>query len=811
MNATGQDLRYAIRTMGKNPGFSAVALIVLALGIGANSALFSVVNSVLLEPLPYPEPDRLMQIGRELPMGRSSAVSITQFVFYRDNSHTFENMATHDGQGAGINLVEGDRPESIPSIRVSSEFFGVLGANPQIGRDFAPADCEPGAEKVAIIGDGLWRRRFGADPSIIGRALRLSGKSYTVVGVMARGFDFKTHAEIWTPLTLVADAADRSAVYYIVARAKPGVTVATAQSDMDAVVGQFRSVYPDLLDEQERPFVGTLLDQVVGSTRTALLILLGAVGLVLLIACANVANLLLARATGRRREIALRAALGAGRMRIVRQLLTESALLALIGGVLGLLVARGSMALLLAMRPSNLPRLDVIRVDGAVLGFTLGVALLTGVLFGLFPAIQASRLNLHEALKEGTNRGSVGGRQGRARAALVVSEIALALVLLTGAGLLVDSFLRVVRLDPGYDYEQVLTAKMSLAGKPDLTTETFNNLVQQVVERLEASPGIEAAATISTLPLEHGLMTFFRIAGRSEPDSEANQGRAQWRLISPDYFLAMGIPLIRGRAFDHHDASDAAPVVIVNQALARRYFPDQDPVGQEFLGASPDDPPTRIVGVVGDVREITLDRPPTPTVFAPAAQAPDGITAFLANVMPTCWVVRTQGDPASFGNVLQREVLEVDPEQPLSNIRSMGQIMSTDVARRQFNTLLLTVFAGLALLLASVGIYGVMSYSVAQRTQEIGVRMALGAARTQTLGMILGQGMKLAALGVAIGVAGAFGLTRFMESMLFEVSATDPRTFVVTALALLLAAAAACLIPAARATRVDPLVALRND
>ncbi len=804
-----QDVRQAIRMMVKNRGFTVVALTVLALGIGANSALFSVLNTVLLKPLPYVEADRLLQLGRQLPFGRSNAVSVPQFLYWRDHGRSFSRMATYEGRGGGLNLVAGDRPERVASLGVSANFFDVLGISPQVGRSFSAEDGEPGAPEVAIISDGLWRRRFGADPSIVGRSIRLSGSQRTVVGVMARGFDFINHADVWTPLTLVFDLESPSSVYYVVARLEGGATLAGARTEMEAVGEALRSDYPDLMREGEGVFVRPYLDQLVGNVRPALLILSGAVGLVLLIACANVANLLLARATSRRREMALRVSLGAGRGRIIRQLLTESLLLALLGGALGLLISRAAMGFLVAFLPSSLPRLEAIEIDGPVIGFTLAVTVVTGILFGLVPAFQASKVDLQEALKDGA--AGAGAGRGRARAALVVSEVALALVLLIAATLLLSSLAKVTGLDPGYDYRQVLTMKMSPGRTEGLTTAELTGFVEQVAERLEAKPGIEAAATISTLPLEHGLMDAFDVEGRPRPDGKEPEGRAQWRLISADYFRAMGIPLLEGRIFSARDGAASEAVIIVNQALARRYFPDQDPLGKRLVGdPAADDPPRRIVGVVGDVSELALDRPPTPTIFAAAAQAPDEVTSFLANLFPTSWVIRTAGDPLSYATLVREEILAVDPEQPVSSIRSMTGLMSGTLAGRRFSTLLLTLFAGLALLLAVVGIYGVMSFAVAQRTREIGIRQALGATGKATLGLILGQGVRLALIGVGVGVLAAFGLSRLLLSLLYETEPTSPATFAAASIALLAAATCACLVPALRATRVDPIVALRG-
>ncbi len=806
-----QDARQAVRLMMKNRGFTAVALAVLALGIGANTALFSVLNAVLIKPLPYTEPDRLVQLGRELSIGRSNAVSPSQFLYWSEHNRSFSAMATYEGRGGGLNLVEGDRPERVASLGVSPGFFGVLGVAPQVGRDFLPEDGIEGAPKAVMISDGLWRRRFGGDAAVIGRPIRLSGEQRTVIGVMARGFDFINHADVWTPLALTFDPQDAAAVYYVVGRLQPEASLATAQTEMAAVAAALAGEHPALMREGEGVFAQPYLNQLVGTLRPALLMLLGAVALVLLIASANVANLLLARATERRREMALRTSLGASRGRIVRQLLAESLLLALLGGGLGLLVARAGVGLLIQFNPTNLPRLDIIEIDGPVVAFTIAIAVVTGVLFGLVPALQASKIDLQEALKEGSAGAGTGVGRGRARGALVVSEMALALVLLVGATLLLDSFSRVTSLDPGYDYQQVLTLKMSPGETEGLTTAKLTRFVAQAAERLEAQPGIEAAATISTLPLEHGLMSRFNVEGRDQPDSTEQEGRAQWRLISPDYFRAMDIPMLRGRTFNEHDTAETPPVIIINEALAERYFPDEDPIGKGLLTGGPEDPPERIIAVVGDISELALDRPPVPTIFAAATQASDGTTAFLANLFPTSWVIRTAGDPASYGPAVRSTILALDPEQPVSNLRPLAELMSTSIATRQLSTLLLTLFAGLALVLAVVGIYGVMSYAVAQRTQEIGIRQALGATGGATLRLILGQGLRLALIGIVLGILAALGLSRLLLALLFETTATDPKTFAAASLALLLAATAACLVPALRATRVDPLVALRNE
>jgi predicted permease len=628
---------------------------------------------------------------------------------------------------------------------------------------------------------------------------------------MSRGFDFVNHADIWTPLATVDDPDNRAAVYYVVARLRDGVRLEAAQADIDRVAEQLRTDFPEVMGETERVFIIPYLDQLIGNVRPALLVLAGAVGVVLLIACANLANLLLARATRREREFALRVALGAGRGRIVRQLITESAVLATVGGALGLAAAHWGLSLLISFRPSELPRLDAVHVDARVLGFTMLVTLFTVVLFGLPPALRASRIDLNSALKEGGG-GAVGAGRGRAREILIVGEVALAMVLLVGASLLINSFLRLTRLDPGYDYQQTLTMKMSFGGRQDLTSAEFAGFARQVKEHLEALPGVEKAGTISTLPLEHGLMGTFRVPGQEPADSPDNMNRAQWRVTTPGYFEAMGIPLLRGRDFEARDTPDSEQVIIINNDLARQAFPDTDPVGQSLVtGGGEDSPPVRIVGVVGDVSELALDRAPTPTLFVPASQMPDGVITFLANLFPTCWVVRTRGEPMGQADAIQAAILAVDREQPVSRVRTMEQIMGESIAGRRFSTLLLTVFAGQALLLAIIGIYGVMSYSVAQRTRETGIRMAIGATRGSTLRLILGQGARWTGIGVVLGSAGALGLTRLMQTQLYEVSVTDAAAFAVAAVAVVLAATSACLIPALRATRIDPIIALREE
>jgi len=802
-----QDVRYALRSMIRNPGFTIVALVVIAVGIGANSALFSVVNSVILRPLPYGEPDRLAQVGREFPIGRSDANTMTQYCYWRDHAGAFDGLATYEGRGGGLNLVSGGEPEHVPSLRVSTNFFDVLRVVPQRGRTFVAEDGHEGSEKVAILSDEIWRRRFGADPSVVGSVIRFRGEHRTVVGVMARGFDFINHADVWTPLA--TDPEDRASVYYIVGRLRDKVSFEAAQLELNRVTDAFRQDYPDVMAEGETTYLRPYLEQVIGNVRPALRILFYAVGIVLLIACANVASLLMARATGRQRELALRSAVGAGRGRIVRQLLTESAVLGVVGGALGLTAAHWGLSVLVSLRPSELPRLDAVHVDGRVLGFALLVTLVTVIFFGLPPAIRASRIDLNTTLKEGTS-GAVGTRRGRARSALVVGEVALAMILLVGAALLVKSFLRLTGLDPGFDPDKTLTMKMSFGGREDLTSDDFVRFAREVKEQLETLPGLQAAGTISTLPLEHGLTSAFRLPGDAV-DSTSAPVSAQWRIVTPGYFRAMGVPLLRGRDFDARDIADSEPVLIINQELARRAFGEEDPVGKMLVSGGGAGNGVRIVGMVGDIREQALDRLPPPTMFVPASQMPDNVIRLVANLFPTCWVIRTEGNPVSHADAIRRTILTVDSEQPVASVRSMGQVMAESIAGRRFNTLLLVVFAAQALLLAVMGIYGVMSYSVAQRTRETGIRMAIGATRESTLRLILWQGAKLTLLGVALGTAGAILLTRLLQSLLYDVRATDPFMLLLAAAIVSVASVAACVAPALRATRVDPMVALREE
>ena len=817
------DLRHSARVLWKNPAFTIVAIAALALGIGANTAIFSVVNTVLLKPLPYPEPDRIVRLARQFKGGHNDSTSIPKFTAWQ-KSDAFESMALYDMIGPGLNLGGGDRPEQLKGIHVSAGYFRVFGVSTAYGRTFTREEDLPNGPKTALLTDRLWKDRFGGDPKWIGKAVKLSGDSYTVIGVLPASFAPDPPTDVFIALQADPNSTNQGNYLYAAGRLKPGVTIEAARAQMKVIGEQFRRENPQFTDSIETATVVPLRDALVGNVRPALMILLGAVGFVLLIACANVANLLLARATGRRKEIAIRTAIGAGRFRIVRQLLTESLLLAVAGGIAGFAVGAWGVRLLLAFSPGNIPRISdethtsgiVSALDWRVLCFTLGVALLTGLVFGLFPAIQISRFDVNTTLKENSGRSGTGLRQNRARGVLVVSEIALALILLIGAALMIRTFVGLRSVQPGFDPHHLLTLQTSMTGGRYSTTAQMDNLIRQMVPRLEALPGVESAASAVMLPIEGGIDLPFNIEGRPPKKGEVFNGDEQWRSISPRYFKAFKIPLHRGRAFDERDTGKSARVVIINDAMAKKYWPNEDPIGRiitigKGIGREFEEPSRQIVGIVGSVRETGLSDSEQPVMYIPAAQVLDSITMLANNVVPFSWVVRTSMDPLTLSTIVQKEFLAVDGQLPVSKIRSMEQVMAESTARQNFNMLLLSIFAGMALLLAAIGIYGLMSYSVQQRTQEIGIRMALGAGRSEMLRLMMLQGLWLAGIGVTLGAAAAYGLTRLLAGLLFGVKAGDPLTFSTVSLALVAVAMLASFIPARRATRIDPIVALRYE
>jgi putative ABC transport system permease protein len=808
-----QDLRYGTRTLLKNPGFMLIAVFTLALGIGANTAIFSIVNGVLLRKLPYRDPAALVMVWTHHPILQAKyglpvfPVAAADFADWRNQNHVFEQMAalhSHD-----INLTGSGEPEFVGGVRASSSLFPLLGVSAMLGRTFLPEEEQPGAPNVALISHGLWQRRFGSDPRIIGQTITLNNEPRTVIGVLPPGFrfprkgylpaafQFADQVDIYLPtaFTPAQLSSRQGGDLTVLARLKPGISIAEAQAEMEAIARRLTEQYPQT-NTDESVQVRELQRQIVGRVQTVLLVLLGAVGFVLLIACTNVANLLLARATARQKELAIRAALGAGRWHVVRQLLMESLLLAFSGGVLGLGLAWWGIKLLPALSPGNLPRLDDIRLDTSVAGFTFLVSLLSGIVFGLLPALRASRPYLNETLKEG-GRGTAGAPHHRLRSILIVSEVALAFVLLIGAGLLLRSFERMIRVDPGLDPQRVLTIYIQLS-RAKYGRAQRAIFFQQTLEHVRTLPGVEAAATAYPMLLSGSLWGgAFTIEGRTPPPGESfNAGFCS---ISPDFFKTLRIPLRTGRLLAESDGANAPPVVVINEAAAQRFWPGEDPLGNRISerGVS-----YEIVGVVKDVKHSALDEEAKPEIYFPLAQMP---TTFMT------LLVRTSGDPLQMIAAVRDQVRAVDKDQPVSNIQTMEQLMANSAAPRRFNLVLLGAFALLGLTLASVGLYGVLSYTVTQRTHEIGIRLALGAQRGEVLKLVIGQGMRLALIGVLIGLGGALALARVMKTLLFNVSATDPLTFGGVALLLMSVALLACYLPARRATKVDPLVALRHD
>jgi predicted permease len=825
MSSLVSDLRHAFRVLTANPGFTSVAVAALALGIGANTAIFSVVNAVLLAPLPYTDSARIMRIQRSYKGGDGGpSVSVPKFMAWKKANQTFDAMALYDISGPGLNLGAGDHSEQIKGIHVSGGFFQVFGVSPSAGRTFLPQEDQPNGPKAAVLSADLWRTHFAGDPSLIGKSILLSGDPYTVVGILPASFHSDPPADVFLPMQ--ADPNSTNQGHYLLAagRLKPGATVDSAKANMIAGGQQFRAANPKWMDMNESVSVIPLRDALVGDVRLALLILVGAVGFVLLIACANVANLLLARAAGRQREIAIRTAIGASRGHLIRQLLTESLMLSVTGGLLGLLIGTWSVPLLLAVSPGNLPRINaedhaastISILDWHVLAFTFAIALLTGVLFGLLPALRISKLDVNSVLKEASGRSGTGLRHNRVRSVLVAAEMALAVILVAGAALMIRTFVGLRSVQPGFDPHNVITMQTSLSGGRYDNTARAADMTRQALEHIEALPGVRAAAATVALPMFGGLDLPFTFA--SMPPSKGNMynGDEQWRFVSPHYFSALRAPLLRGRVFDLRDTGKSQPVIIVNQAFAKKYFTKNDPLGQlmtvgKGLGPEFEDPARQIVGIVGNVRETGLKSVDEPVMYIPQSQVADGLTKLANGVLPLSWIVQTAADPASLSVAIQHEIRSVDTQLAASKIRTMDQVISESTARQNFNMLLLTIFAGLALLLAAIGIYGLMSYTVEQRTQELGIRMALGADRGDMLQLVVRQGMILAGAGVVIGLAASFGLNRLLANLLFGVKATDPVTYAAVTAILVSVALLATYIPARRATKIDPLVALRYE
>src|SRR5215204_2074834 len=801
-----RDLRYAIRALLRQPGFTAAVVLTLALGIGANTAIFSVVNGVLLRPLPYPNDAQLMMLRTRFASGQTETASLPDYTDWKAQSSSFSRVSAYASSNDNLAAVGGE-PERVPSARVLPDFFATLGVSPSAGRWFLPEEFVFGAHRVVVLSHGLWQRRFGANRSIIGQTITLNARPYTVVGVAPESMRLPARAQLWSPYTY--DPAGRppgrrSDFLAVVARLKPGVTEARARADMNAVGRRLAETYPRT-NEGVGVEVQSLHDRLVGSIRPALLVFTAAVALVLLIACANVANLLLARATAREREMAVRAALGAGRNRLVRQMLTESLVLSAAGGALGLTLAWWGVQALKAAAPPTLPRLNEIGLDPVALGFTAMAVVVTGLLFGLAPAMRGSAFALHATLSAGGRAGIGGGRGERLRGILVVAQVALALVLLVGSGLLVRTFSRLQEVDLGFDSGHVLTAQIVLPAAKYPGAEQQLTFFNALRERLAATPGVQVVGLTTDVPLGGGYNYLtFNVIGRAAAGPGESSPDAIPTTASPEYFSAMKIPLQAGRLFDVTDVPNGPQVAIVNRELVQKHFAGQNPIGERITFGNPTDSTgwMTIVGVVGSTRLEGVGLETYPQVFIPLTQAP----------VPFLYVVaRTTGDPLALAPVLRRELTTLDPAQPISDVASMDERAASSVAQFKLNSVIVTLFATVALVLASVGIFAVISYAVAQRTREIGIRMALGAARTDVLRLIVRDGMSPAVIGVVIGTAGAFGVTRLMRSLLFGVSATDPMVFGAVATMLVMVAIGACYLPARRASRVDPNVALRND
>ncbi len=811
MERLWQDMKYGARMLVKSPGFTIVAVLTLALGIGANTAIFTVVNAVLLRAQPFDQPERLAMVwehnkGRGRPM---NVISPANFLDWREQNSVFQDMAAFIDTTANLTNVED--PEEMRVTYATVNYFDVLGVKPRVGRTFAPEDDRDGQSSVIVLSHGFWQRRMGSDPSAIGKQIHLNGLPRTIIGVMPPPFKLHVRAgsfvseptEIWLPNQFTDQArVRRGRAWMSIARLKPGVTMEQAHAEMEIIGERLAKEYPDFNTNWSVNVVA-LSEQMTGEIRPALLMLTAAVAFVLLIACANVASLLLARGAAREREIAIRTALGAGRRRVVRQVLTESLLLAGAGGALGLLLAQWGVDTLTAVAPRGLLPGEGLRLDASVFTFTLGASVLTGVLFGLLPAWITSRVDLGDSLKEGGRGTSAGTQRTRARSLFVVAEVSLAVVLLVGAGLLIQSFARLAAVDPGFDADNVLTVRVQLPGAMYREDPKRLQFFRDLTERIERLPGVRSVGMNSFAPFTGlGAATSYYVVGRPMP-AAGEFPTVDARVVDGDFFRAMGIPLLRGRLFTEEEMTDVRHVVVVNESLVREQFPNQDPIGQKLVINMMDDPqPSEIIGVVGDVKHSGLDIPVRAMSYGPQPELTSGGMHLL---------IRAESSPLSLVDSIRRELKAMDANLPLASVRMMDERIADSTARSRFTTLLLGIFAGVALILAAVGIYGVLANAVVQRTHEIGVRMALGAQRGDVLRLVLRYGATLVAIGLAIGLAAALGLSRFLETLLFEVSTTDPVTFAGVAVLLLGVALLACWIPARRATKVDPMVALRYE
>ena len=811
------DVKHALHLFIKSPGFTIAAVSALALGIGANTAIFTVVNAVLLKPLGYPDADRIVSVLLTSPQGKSMGASIPKFQEYQRQTSIFKDVAAYDFAGPGFNIT-GDRPELIHGIHVSEAYFRVFGAPVMLGRTFTQQEDSPNGGHVVILSYGLWQRRFGGNPNIIGQSLPLGNEPYTIVGVLGRDFMTDPAADIWIPFQFEPNSINQGHFFVVSAMLKPGVTAAQANAQLKLAYAEFRRNFPPA-DSKGGFAVQPLRDAIVTNVRTSLLVLLGAVGLVLLIACANVASLLLVRATGRKREFAIRAALGASRARVIQQLLTESVLLAVAGGVLGLVLGFLGVRWLLAISPAGLPRIGedgaAVGLDWRVLSFTLVVSCATGILFGLFPAFSVSGTDLNSTLKESSNRAGTGFRQGKTRSLLVITEVALALVLLVGAALLIRTFVALRGVNAGFDAHNVLTMEMSMNGDRFSKTAAIAQLSRDGRQRLDRIPGVESSAFTCCLPVEGQFGLPFAIAGRPVDPAKGQPG-AGWMQASPDYYKVFGIPVLRGHEFTEADTGSSPGVVIINEALEKQYFPNENPIGQQILigkGMGPpfEEPGRQIVGVVGNTHDAGLDQDTPPLMIVPDTQVSDTMTALNAKIVPLRWAVRTHGDPRRLSSAIIEQLRQASGGFPVARLRTMDEVVSRSTSRQSFNMMLLTIFGAIALVLAAIGIYGLMAYSVQQRTQEIGIRMALGADRATIRKLIVWHGMRLTLVGMVVGIGASLALMRLIASFLFGVKTWDPTAFIAVPVVLSAVALLAVWLPAARAARVEPMRALHIE
>jgi predicted permease len=815
------DLRHSIRTFRQGGGsFIITAVVALGLGIGATTAIFSLVNTVLLREPPFPKADRIVILQTKSRQGSFGGASPAKFAHWAQQTEILEDVSAFGG--GVVNWTGGAFPQQLRSSRVSSAYFRLFGVPVILGRSFTAQEDIPNAAPTVVLGEGLWRSRFASDPNVLGKTMVLGGEPHTIIGVVSNRFDFRDFGpapEIWTPFQLDPNTRDQGHYFQAAGRLKDGVSIEQAKVRLDASASAYKRKFPDALDQGESFDAATLKNALVQRARESIWVLAGAVGFVLLIACANVANLLLARAEGRKRELAIRAALGASRLRLIRQLLTESLLLASGGAIFGLILGIVGIRALLSVNTAGLPRVGIdgalVTLDWRVLLFAVAITLLTSLIFGLLPSWHAAQTDLNMTIKESASRSGSGFRQNKARTMLVVSEVALAVVLLVGAGLLIRTAAAIYAVKPGFDTTNVLTMRMSLSSKTFETSAAIERLVQQGAERLNALPGVELASATCCVPLEGGYGLPFKVMGRPLKAGPFHGGGG-WKTVSPGFFEVFRIPAVRGRTFTERDNHAGTPVVIINETMAKQFWPKGDPLQDRILigkGVMPQldaEPVRQIIGIVADQRDGALNQDPRPEMYLPNGQVTDAIQALNVKLTPLAWVIRTRVEPMKLRAAIEEQLRQVSG-LPVSDVRSMGEVVSRSTSRQRFHMLLMSTFGGVSLVLAAIGIYGLMAYSVEQRTQEIGIRMALGAEQSNVRGMVMRQGMTFAVIGLVLGIGGAFGLAKQLSSFLFGVTAWDPLVFGTIPVVLLVTAVAAIWWPALRATRVDPATALRQS